>query len=188
MEIERFEHNGYVVRIETDDFPTDPRNDDNLGIMTCVHTRHILGDRHHYQTDDFTGWDDFERHLVHDGAVAVMPLYLYEHSGIGISTRIEPTWYHYAWDGGRIGFIYTTRERIKQVFGWSRLTKERWEKVKCNLLDEVETYNQYLNGDVYGYVIEDADGDEVESLWGLWGYEYAVDQARNAVKYLPVAA
>ena len=37
------------------------------------------------------------------------------------------------------------------------------------LRGEVKVYDQYLQGDVYGYVIEDADGEEIDSSWGYYG-------------------
>jgi len=31
---------------------------------------------------------------------------------------------------------------------------------------------QYLTGDVWGYVIEDSEGNEHESCWGFYGQSY----------------
>ena len=51
------------------------------------------------------------------------------------------------------------------------------------LRTEVEQYDLYLTGQVYGYEIEDADGDEEESCWGFLGEEYAEQSARDAAGY-----
>lgn len=56
----------------------------------------------------------------------------------------------------------------------------------------LETYNQWLNGEVYGYriliVAKDAEGDEtgdysvVDSSWGFFGFDYATEEAQTAAK------
>lgn len=47
------------------------------------------------------------------------------------------------------------------------------------LKSEVETYDQYLTGDVYGYVIEDKEGEELDSCWGFYGEEYCLEEAKS---------
>jgi hypothetical protein len=44
----------------------------------------------------------------------------------------------------------------------------------------VETWNQYLWGDVWGYVITDSDGEEVESgsCWGFYGLDACIEEAK----------
>lgn len=51
-----------------------------------------------------------------------------------------------------------------------------------------DEWNTYLSGDVYGYVIEDAEGEELASLWCLYGLDYATEQAKEAAEsHMPVA-
>jgi hypothetical protein len=38
---------------------------------------------------------------------------------------------------------------------------------------EVETFNQYLNNDVYGFTIEDEEGNVLESVGGFYGDDFA---------------
>jgi hypothetical protein len=61
----------------------------------------------------------------------------------------------------------------------------RDQALKC-LVAEVETYDQYLTGDVYGVVVEsfalDASGKEVDvrklnSIWGIYGLDKAKEDA-----------
>ena len=49
------------------------------------------------------------------------------------------------------------------------------------LKDEVEVYDQYIRGDVYGFIIEDLQGNNVDSCWGFYGWEAAAEQADNAL-------
>jgi hypothetical protein len=34
---------------------------------------------------------------------------------------------------------------------------------------EVKTFNQWLNGECYGYQLEDEEGNETDSCWGYIG-------------------
>lgn len=52
----------------------------------------------------------------------------------------------------------------------------------------VEEWNTYLSGDVYGYVIEDAEGEQLESCWGCYGLSYCIEEAKAAAEAeMPVA-
>lgn len=84
------------------------------------------------------------------------------------------------WDSGRIGIIYVTKKKIKQENGWKVLTKARKEKILQYLKNEVETYDQYLTGDIYGYVVEeteeeDGSKNETDSCWGFYGSDPATN-------------
>lgn len=109
-----------------------------------------------------------------DSLYISLPLFLYDHSGITMNTK----GFHCPWDSGQVGFIYVTRERLRDEHGWSRITKKRRSWVEYILRGEVETYDQFLRGDVYGYTVEsrpkqtsDADGgwEQEDSCWGFYG-------------------
>lgn len=181
---ERIEHNGYIIRIEHDQDPESPREWDNLGTMTCFHKRYNLGDKHHWKSDMFDDWDAVEKGIELAGAIIILPLYLMDHSGL--TMRVDSSTFRMAdshgWDWGQVGFIHITMEKIRAEYGWKRLSKKRRERIATYLSQEVETYSQYLNGEVYGYVIEDEEGNDIDSCWGFFGYDYAVEQAKEAVK------
>jgi hypothetical protein len=48
---------------------------------------------------------------------------------------------------------------------------------------EIKDYDQYLTGDVYGYVVKDEAGDRVDSVWGFFGLEYARSEAQAALAW-----
>lgn len=174
------------IRIERDEDPLDPRKEfDYLGCMVCMHKRYSLGDKHEFRTADFDSWSELEEHLCKNlGAVVVLPLYLFDHSGITMSTdssrfrACDPA----GWDWGQVGFIYATREAVLANFMKKRLTKSLLEQTASVLTNEVEVYDQYLQGDVWGYIIEDDQGNVVDSLWGMFGYDYAKQEAELAMK------
>jgi hypothetical protein len=97
----------------------------------------------------------------------ILPLYLMDHSGITMS--VGP--FACGWDSGQVGWIICDKETIDRDFNGDRDLAE-----KC-LLAEVMTYDQYLTGDVYGFIVEERDEDDegeeawehVDSCWGFYG-------------------
>jgi hypothetical protein len=139
-------------KISQDDWAQDPRAEwDNLGTMICFHGRHNLGDKHDYSHEDFDGWDDLQNYIEKKlGGVVILPLYLYDHSGITMNT----TGFSCSWDSGQVGFIYVSRETLLKEYGGKKVTTKLKEKVTQWLIGEVETYDQYLTGDVYRFELQ----------------------------------
>jgi hypothetical protein len=184
---EKIEHKGYTIKIIADENPESPREWDNLGKMICFHKRHRLGDKTDLKSGDFNGWSELAEHLIREHGGVLLALYLYDHSGLRISTgSFHGRAQHAAWDSGQIGFIHASRAALLAEYSVKRLTKAIVDKALKVLEGEVETYDQYLRGDVYGYVIEDADGEEIEdgSCWGFYGQEYCESEARSLVDVL----
>jgi hypothetical protein len=160
--------NGKTLEILVDNHPENPRNWDNMGTMVCFHRRYDLGDEHNYDHNDYSGWGEMEGAIIKNEKTAViLPLYLYDHSGITIST--SP--FSCQWDSGQIGFIFISKEKLKKEYGVKRVTNDLIKKAEKCLLGEVETYDQYLTGEVYGYRVIDEEGNEVDSCWGYYGDE-----------------
>lgn len=90
-----------------------------------------------------------------------MPLYLYDHSGITMSTGP----FACPWDSGQVGIIYVTRRKAEQEMPrWDGEDESDWEQRVCQALrSEVAVYDQYLTGDVYGFVLESLDREQVET-------------------------
>jgi hypothetical protein len=157
-----------TLEIHADDDPESPREWDNNGIMYCWHSRMKLGDDNQFATpDDFQAWCDENP----DEIILRLPLYLYEHSGV--TMRAFP--FSDQWDSGQVGWIVATRSQLAagghDVDSLDIKQVERW------LRGEVETYDQYLTGDVYGFIIRPpacaccgAKSDDTEdSCWGFFG-------------------
>ena len=173
------EYKGYSIKISPDIYPDNPRTEwDNGCTMVCFHKRYGLGDKHSYQSNDYGGWDGLRKALVDDGAVVIKPLYLYDHSGITIST--SP--FSCPWDSGQVGWVYMTRKQLKDCYGeFKRITPTLRKKVEGLIDAEVETYDQYLTGDVWMYRIE-KDGVTVDSCSGYYGdTDYVLSEAKSIV-------
>lgn len=169
----------YRIEIYPEDSPSNPREWDNLGTMICFHRRYSLGDKHNYDFNDYSGWDDQEKAISkQEDACVILPLYLYDHSGITIST----TPFSCRWDSGQIGWVVVSKEKVRKEYSVTRITKKIIEKVNKVLVGEVGTYDQYLTGDVYGYRVF-LDDEEIDSCWGFYGEDECMGEAEGIVKY-----
>lgn len=176
----------YKIEIIPDDSPFDPRGDDNLGTMLCFHGRYNLGDTQKgvfpYRSEDYSGWEEMKKAIIKNENVGViLPLYLYDHSGITMNT----TGFHCPWDSGQVGFIFISKEKMRYEYSKKRVSKKLKERVEEYLVNEVKTYDQYLTGDVYGYRITDTETDEeVDSCWGFYGDDYCMEEAEGIVLHM----
>lgn len=174
--VKEVQKGNYRVRVIRDSDPQNPRTSwDNLGTMVCFHGNYDLGDKKHgYSSKDFTSWDELESQIIKDNDVCViLPLYLYDHSGITMNT----TGFSCRWDSGQVGFIFISKKKVRKEFSIKRITEEWREKIEKYLVGEVETYDEYLTGQVYGFKvvkIETCDlgcehEEDIDSCWGYYG-------------------
>jgi len=213
-------YKGHRIQIFQDTDIQNPRTEyDNLGKMICFHSRYTLGDKHDFGSPD----DLFEElcgrlpnreahhpvtELLGDGSefrIVWEPLYLYDHSGITMSTKP----FSCRWDSGQVGIIYVTYDDIAKSMNVQWKGEGKWvpsaeiiaqhEKI---LQGEVSTYDDYIRGNCYGYRVfemdeeyvksedEDADpdsddywcSDEVDSCWGFLGDYNSEGGALEAAK------
>lgn len=175
------EYKGYTIKIEHDEYLFDPRDNSNIGKMICFHGRYSLGDRHDYKHKDYSSWEELEKQLIKDFRNdLILPLYLYDHSGITMNT----TGFGCRWDSGQVGFIIVDREGLKECCGINRITKLNKDKILQWLEGEVEAYDRYIRGECYLYNILDEDGEEVESCRGYDDEEDCLEEAKGVIDYM----
>lgn len=172
-------------RIASDDNYESPREWDNLGKIVHWHRRYNLGEaavgdmeealvsmipvceeldrlQQRHEEDKVTREDyiiGLEK-LV-DKYNICLPIYMYDHSGVTINT----TGFACGWDSGQVGFIYASAEDCRREFG--RLWRKKAER--C-LKGEIETYDQFLRGEVYWFCLEvTGDIEEEDSCGGFYG-------------------
>lgn len=183
-QIERYEHNGYTVVIDSDEEGSNPREWDNLGTMLCWHRDYNLGDTGEPVDLIRRTLENHERPLssvvvqrylrIFYGATVVLPLALLDHSGItmrvGTSYAEDPG----GWDTSRVGYIFDTTEG----HAMAGVLPEFIEEV---LRGEVASYATYIEGGQVGYTVLDQRGNVVESCWGFESVEEAKAQAEADV-------
>lgn len=173
----------HTIKIYSDDYPQNPRKEwDNFGHMVCFHGKYDLGDKHDLRSEDFSGWDEMEKHLRKElGAEVILPLYLLDHSGITMRTGS----FNDPWDSGQVGFIYSTRADILKEFKKKIISKALRKRVENLLEGEVKTYDQYLTGDVYGFNIKSPfEGTEDDSCYGFFGFDECLQEAKSIVDFV----
>jgi hypothetical protein len=92
----------------------------------------------------------------------ILPLYLYDHSGITMNT----TGYYCPHDSAQCGWIYTSHEGIVKEYG--EVTPETIEKARELLETEVEVYDYYITNQCYGFKLYKGD-NQIDSCWGFYG-------------------
>lgn len=150
------------LKIFREQHSVSPRSWDNYGVMVCSHRRMNLGDREPH-SDSHKGWSGVKKEIKerHD-VVMIKPLYLYNHSGVSVST----TPFNSNWDSSQVGFIFITEDRLDELgLSEEKRTQEQFEKI---IEGEVETYDQYLNNQVFRYEYW-VDGEQVDSCGGFFG-------------------
>lgn len=153
-----------------------PREDqENLGTFWTWHRNYLSPDR------------DCPREPMRalpKGSIG-LPVWLYDHSGCSyVAGESNP--FSCPWDSGQVGWIFTTPERAAEWFGWKRpsrpegavfrrgirvptrpiMTKARKKRILDALRQEVEIYDAWQKGDVFGWVIYDEDEAMVEGCGG----------------------
>lgn len=169
--VESFEVNGLTVNIYYDEEPVNPRTAfDNFGKMVCFHPRYDLGDKHDYENTENLIRDI---QLEEGSHIIYLPLYLYDHSGLTISTGqfADP------WDSGCVGLIYVSKKDVRKEYECRRISRKTLDRVLHQLESEVKEYDSYLTNEVYYYTVEDPDGEVLESCGGFFDLDYCKQEA-----------
>ena len=176
--LESFSNKKYTLELHHDDSGiADPMWDDNHLIIATFSRKYSLGNHGEIKSEDYTCIEDRYKALIRSlgGRKAILyesPLYLYDHSGITIS--LSP--FNCSWDSGQVGYVFITRKSYKAIQGVKRITKKMRESLPEIAKSEIETYDNYLQGNVYGYRLYEnktceccgnAEREEIDSCWGF---------------------
>ena len=174
-----------ILRIHQDELGLEsPREWDNFGTMVCWHRNYDLGDKH-----DFADPEEFEEWCKRRKLV-ILPIYMYEHSGIGISTSNGMYPYNCPWDAGQVGYIYCTYADIRKEIGVKKVTEELLGRAREALRTEVNVYNQYLGGDVYEFGLLKVvkcgecgheEEEHIDGCCGFYGHNWAENGMREHI-------
>lgn len=172
-------HPAVRVEIHYDEDACDPRREfDHAAKMVLAHNRYDLPNESGIDISDHGSLTQtLEAIKADQDVVGWLPVYGYDHGQLTLRAG-QP--FSCPWDSGVAGLIYVTREAMDAGWnagGWTE------ETVTGVLQSEVEEFDQYLTGSVYGYVVLDAlTEDHLDSCWGIYGDEYAEEEAKSAAK------
>lgn len=92
----------------------------------------------------------------------------YIHSGVVLSLENTFPSDGYGWDTSHVGAVLVDKKEAK--------TKKQAYKIAKSVVDE---WNEYLSGDVYGFVVDEGEGDSCGGFYG--DYKYAIEEAKNSI-------
>jgi len=172
MSIEEYEYRGHTITIGQDCDTESPREWGHDSTILYGHNRYTVGevsvsdwegefyDLYDREPDSWADWVTFV--TEHKQAICILPVYIYDHSGLALST----TPFGCRWDSGQVGIIFTTKAIIDKNWAHCK-TAPTPEDIERGLRGEIDTYGQYLSGKVYYYRVEGDLYDD--SLGGIYG-------------------
>lgn len=222
MNAETYEHKGVTVEINYEEFDTghaNPRDHDgNLSTFYIYRPGYELGEEQLAASglpeiecpncaDDTQdecprceGFATVEPTLAEwaksEDAIAIAPLFIYEHSGLSIShgpivfldedeganVNTDPRGRFMGddagWDTSFSGFALVTRANWKECFLDAPVDKEQIAK---NIDSEVEEYDKYLRGEVFWFIVA-RDTPFEDSCHGFLGDDYIKEEANRAAE------
>lgn len=167
--------------IKYDDSAESPRQWDNLGyFITCEKQHNSPDDNEDLKSLIQNAGDEsssLEEHIEKIKAEMknngygtvryITPVCRYEHGNVVYRRGTA-----HGFDYSNCGFYIVTKDE--------GLTVEQIEK---NIDAELETYTQWMNGEVYGFMLYDEQGEQIESVWGFYDIEdireYLPDEWKN---------
>ena len=178
--IETIQYKDHQIEIFPDECGESPRGWENITEIHYHSRSYVLGDTNWYGKID--EYDKMIAKAKRQGDL-VIPMFAYIHSGVSLSLssfygRLPQG--HAEFDSGRAGTVIVRRKKMLEEFGGKIFTQKLKERAYKIAEGDINTYNQYFMGDVYGYVV-DEDGD---SCYGYYGMEYAIEEAKSVVDYI----
>ncbi len=173
MEAESETYKGHQISIKYDENPESPREWDNICVFHVAHRNYGFGDENYNDSESI---HEAQRVAIRAGDI-VLPLYMYEHSGITIS--LSP--FSCRWDSGQVGFVQIPRKKMIEEFGKKIFTPALKKRALKIAEGEVKTLDCYIRGEVFGYIIDDGDGD---CCWGYYDVKDAMEEAEGIIDYM----
>ena len=125
--------------------PNNPiKNDLNWVDFICFHRNYSLGNNKNFSSSDYNSFTEMEKAIKkQEKPLVILPLFMYEHSGITLST----TPFSCRFDSGQLGFVFISKTKFDEMFGKECKGKK---KLAADIIKQaVEIYSNYVNGDTY---------------------------------------
>jgi len=162
--IETIEHAGFTIKVYQDTDTSAPEDNGNTDLF-------LITTSNRYFEVKRKGFDmDSARDGDYKKDYHVLALNAYIHSGVALSLGTE---YPFGdlWDSGQIGYVLVQK-------------RAGFRNIRTAAESLISEWNSYLAGEVYGYVVEDSDGEHVDSCWGFVGdIKYCIGEAKQAAEY-----
>lgn len=124
------------------------------------------------------------------GNVAILPISMYDHSGITLWLGSTRGHIDAQWDCSSVGFAYVEKDiadkemlQRTQIPGIDNTDWKQWAYAMME--GEMKTYDQYVRGNVYGWDVVGDDQFE-DSCWGYIGDDEIprmIEEAKDVIDY-----
>ena len=156
--------------IEYDEYAQNPRYDTNLGYFITIgddtqtpdseeQIAEIIrasGDEAQNQEDHIQIMSNLINTETSEKVIAIYPITKCEHSGVSYSLGTK-----HGFDNSNNGF-YIITDKTQEEIGVKKADFE-----KC-IKQELETYNQYINGEIFRFTLYDDKGEEEDTCSGFY--------------------
>jgi hypothetical protein len=165
----------YTCKVFMDESPESPEDWDTVGTLMTFHRDCTIQGTKEFKTQE--AFKEFLRKGEHNNTLIIAPVYAYIHFGVALSQSNDRYPFTDPWDACQIGVIYCTKAKAKKEFKTKTYTKTLEAFAR-----EIETWNQYMSGEVYGFTVEGKDGEDIDSCWGYY------DTPENVMKEAEASA
>ena len=203
-ELEKTEYKGFIIRVINDECPGEPDWGDDEFFLVIKNKRYRMGRDDYSDPESHLAWGEGRWGEYGEAIPAPPPpgdeseaydLYEEWQEEYDASYQVFPFTCGNAHGPGSFSFwlMEVDDTRHREPDGWifvkkpetdlEALSKPEWtpEAIRDALIERYETW---ANGDVWGYVIEDKDGNELDSCWGFYGSERCREEAERVADSL----
>jgi len=184
MSIETETYKGHEIEVNYDEAPLNPRTEwDNFTEIHCCSSSYYLGEHNH------NSWEECNEAIreAKKRGDLVFKVFAYIHSGTCLSLESfhgKLSQGHAEFDSGQSGFIVVKKKDIIESWGKKKWTEKLRKKAYEVAELDIKIFNSYLNGEVYGYSVDDRE----ESCDGYYGIEEAMDEAKSTIDWIVTEA
>ena len=167
--VESIEYKGYIINVKEDEFSQNPNEwaDENW-FLVGFH-RDFTVEREGFGVDVCRALVSKDEYKAADESIKervrkikkqyhFFGLEAYIHSGVVLALSHEGNFPDRKWDVSQLGCVFIAKAEAKTR-----------KKAKQSAASLIESWNDYLGGNVYGYEIESKDGEQIDSCWDFYG-------------------
>ena len=130
---------------------------------------------------ELLGYDAESREKIGKQHKFAVEIDKYEHSGISYSVKSEGI--NCRWDTSSTWAVwFPDKCAMDEIMRFKTLKAQKKRAVEL-AREACTLFNQWVNGDVWGFRIEDEQGNEIDSCWGFYGIESAREEVKSQLDY-----
>lgn len=165
---EKIEYKGFIINVWPDDMNESPESWGDSGLfLTGYHSDFWVKGIEKISKElaqDIARGGKYDDNSINENAAEYIKEYhifgleAYIHSGVALALSQEGNFPDRRWDVSQLGLVFASKAEFK--------TRDKAEEAARTL---IKTWNEYLSGNVWGFTIKDAAGNEHDSCWSYYG-------------------